>query len=107
MMQQLLQIQERIFQSASEILRHTKLQQHFGNFVDPTKTKFCALGAIYKHYGWNGNGLDSNWRDADYKILVDQLGLMEDNEFSNVIRMNDLGHAPFNIIADYLEDKGL
>jgi len=105
---------KKLFRKASEILRTTKIQQHYGGFSDG-KGKYCAIGAVYAEYGWDPNDYwsDSYWRIEDFNIIGGQLGFSDGiheystYEGSDVIRMNDMNKATFSEIADYLESKGL
>jgi hypothetical protein len=92
---------------ASQILRNVKVEQLFGDFSNG-RGKFCALGAIYEFFGWNGgtNDSTSNWKPADFEILVHSLGLTEADGI-DIIQMNDMGHYTFEEISKELESRNL
>jgi|SRR5687767_3555434 len=113
--QQLIQLIEHKFPKASEILRMTTVEQC--RYALSKDGKFCAYGAIYNFFGWNGN----TWGDGDddgvtfdYDTLIDQLGLRRYDfeqykykESMNITRMNDHYGMSFAEIADVLEKEGL
>ena len=110
MKQKLILETEKLFRKASEILRQTKLVQTYGTFSDE-KGKFCAMGAVYAEYGWDGK---SNWDKMDFNIIGEQLGFYDGNSHEyctddgcTILHMNDTNRLSFSEIADYLETKGL
>ena len=108
-MKQKLILETEWFKKASEILRQTKIQQYHGGFTDGIE-KFCAMGAVYAEYGWDGK---YNWDANDFVIIGGQLGFSDGiheyctHEAICVIQMNDMNKKSFSEIADYLEERGL
>src|SRR5688572_14226252 len=111
--QQLIQLIEQKFPKASEILRMTKVEQCYNTMS--RDGKFCAMGAIYNFFGWDGITWDDPRASFDYNLVVEQLGLAEYDrqEFRkkdgsmNITRMNDRHFMSFAEIADHLEKEGL
>lgn len=109
--QQVEDIQTKWFNKASEVLRSVTCQQHYGGLINHSRDKFCALGAIFNYYGWNGYGSANN--ETDNAILAYELGLSNSLQWlslSNVgefiITLNDEKHLSFEEIADTLEKVG-
>ena len=118
MKQELIQLQKQVFKKASEILRTTKIEQHrgwFSNSLTGDGKKFCAMGAIYKEYGWDGKYDKSNFTKEDFSIITYELGLCDIPNSKNmvgqiggdIIDMNDIDGDSFTEIADWLEERGL
>jgi len=94
-------VQEQIQLKASQILRQTKVQQFRGHLYH--HGRYCAMGAILNHFGWDGKNFIMPLDKYDTKF-VELVPNQKDR--NTIIMLNDTG-ATFSDIADWLEERGL
>ena len=85
---------------ASQILRMTKVPQYFGGLGDGMG-RFCAVGAIYTHFGWDGS--DGVVPDD---LIAELHKLLPRDVTYEITKWNDREYLSFEQIADKLEEMG-
>ena len=89
---------------ASQILRQTKVKQckdEWSDGIGGPATMFCARGAIYHHFGWDGN------KSINMEYWYNKEDELIPNNIQSFIQYcNDAKNMTFEEIADMLEEKG-
>jgi hypothetical protein len=94
--------QEFVFKKASQILRETRLEQHFG-WHSNGRGKFCAFGILMNVAGWDG----VSYKEEYFYKVIDRWFGGDLRWYDIIADMNDTNHKPFTEIAAYLEEYSL